>query len=892
MALASTLHPWWAEMTTRRLTEPAPPRRLFLVTAALLLLLTPAVLSAQPRPSAGGEVPYGWPEEQRAFFQDGPALLLGAEQRAELLAAPDAERAAFIDAFLSADPLPETPENELLQGIEARRRLVRESLPTFNDDRARLLFLHGVPRERLVVDCGSVYRPLEVWSYGDPDAEEVAAAGRPAGGAPRVVLYRPATGEPFRVWEPVDAKRALYVSGMEYLLEQWEELRGYITGRRPDLQLCEETRRVEEATGIRALTMYRRERPRGEEYLYWLQPPRDLATWARQAAATPLPPPPPELEVESARVYFPRRDGQRLVGQVHLTLPAGAGFETTEPEVRGEPGMEGAETQLRLRVEGVIEQGGQVFDDVRVRFRPPPPVEGEPVVLVFDRSLRPQLSYLLRLTVVDEVGEAQTHLDLAFRVPPEPRPGEVPVAQRRVSGEDLAPKRVIGEDNLVLLPPAGETVVGLWRANALVTGERIERVVFLVDGERQLESRQRPFSAELRLAQFPKEQVVRAEGYDSQGHLVEVDEVVINRPRDVFRVRVVEPPEGFVSDGGPVRTLVDVSVPEEKRLDRVELRLGDELVATLEEPPFEATVDVPPGGELSFLTVNAFLEDGTGTEAVRILNAGPGFSEQVEVQLVELYVTAQDGGGRLVRGLGRDDFVVLDDGVEQEIRRFELVDALPLTVGIVLDVSGSMATSLSEAQRAGIAFLDQVVGPGDRAFAVAFSDVPRLLMPPTDDVDVVADALAAQRAAGRTTLHDGVITALSYLREVEGQQALVLLSDGDDTASSFDFDEALEYARRSEAAVYAIGLNIPAASFGVRNKLKKLAGESGGRSFFISKAEELVDVYGEIEEELRSRYFLAYAPQPPPEPGSGFREVTVRVKKRGVETRTVRGYYP
>jgi VWFA-related protein len=220
------------------------------------------------------------------------------------------------------------------------------------------------------------------------------------------------------------------------------------------------------------------------------------------------------------------------------------------------------------------------------------------------------------------------------------------------------------------------------------------------------------------------------------------------------------------------------------------------------------------------------------------------------------------------------------------------MSSLPLTVGVVLDTSGSMSESLGEAQRAATEFLRRVLEPGDRAFAVAFSDVPTLLMPPTDDVDVVAEALAGARADGWTVLHDAVITGLSYFRDVEGQQALVLLSDGDDTASSFGFDDALEYARRSEAAIYTIGLQIPGSSFQVRGKLSRLASETGGRSFFISRAEELDQVYDEIEEELRSRYLVAYAPDPVPEPGSGFREVGVKVKKRGVRTRTQRGYYP
>lgn len=882
--------------------------------AALVAIVLPAAAlaasGAEERPTYGGEIPLGWPEEERAFFQDGPALLLSPQERAGLLAAGEEERRQRVQAFLARDPLPATPGNELREGIERRRELVRRLLPTFNDDRARLLFLHGRPLSRKVVDCGTVFKPIEVWSYvetrnGVPgevtvtddenrvirnfpvDLGATPAAGEDA--ANYLVIYQPAPDEPWRVWVPLDAKRALYTDGMEYLMQQWEELRGRITGRRPDLQLCEETRLVERATGVRGLTGYRRDRPSRQDYLAWLQPPENLDAWAEEAAATPLEGSPPELPVDAVEVFYPGRDGQRLVTRFQVTVPPGAGLEPATAEVSGDP-------QLRLRVEGLIEQGGRLFDTFRVRFRPAPAAEGEPLALVFERLLRPDLTYLVRLEVIDEVSEARERRVLAFQVPREPRPGEVPEPPpgTRVSrGEDLRGVRVAGRDNLVLLPPPGETVVGLWRATALVSGERIERVAFSVDGERQLVTNRRPFSAEVRLAKFPKEQVVRAEGYDGEGELVATDEVVVNRPRAGFRVRIVEPPEGTEGVSGTLRAVADVTVPDEKRLEKVEFRVNEELVGTLRRPPWELDVPVPADGELAYLSITAELADGTRTEAVRFLNAGPGgFVEELQVPLVEMYVAAQDSGGNLVRGLTADDFRVTEEGVPQTIREFELMDSLPLTVGFVIDTSGSMASALSEAQRAATEFLSRVIRPGDRTFAVAFADVPDLLMPPTTDVDAVAEALNGLRANGWTVLHDAVITALSYFREIEGQQALVLLSDGDDTASTFDFDEVMEYARRSEAAVYTVGLDIPGASLGVRSKLSRLAEQTGGRSFFIGEASELDAVYGEIEEELRSRYLVAYSPDPAPEPGSGFRRVEVEVEKRGVKTRTSRGYYP
>jgi VWFA-related protein len=441
------------------------------------------------------------------------------------------------------------------------------------------------------------------------------------------------------------------------------------------------------------------------------------------------------------------------------------------------------------------------------------------------------------------------------------------------------------------VPPETEVVLGLWRAEALVTGERIVKVSFLVDGKTQLTRSRRPFSAELRLSQFPVQQVVRAEGYDAAGELVAADEVILNQTRGAFGVEIAEPPRGFVGYG-TVRVRAEVTVPEERRVERVELRLNDTTFATLALPPWTAEVEIPEGDEVTYLSAVATLDDGRQAEAVRFLNA-PQFLEEVEVRLVELYVSVIDRSNRPVLGLGQDDFEVLERGVPQEITKFELVENLPLSVGITIDTSGSMVQALAEAQRAGQDFLSSVMTPRDRCFVIGFAQSPELLMAPTDDTEACLFGLAELRAVGSTSLHDAVVTSLYYFRGMKGQRALVLLSDGDDTSSNIAFPAALEYARRSGVAIYPVGLGVSALGFNVRSKLSQLAEETGGRVFFIGKAEELAGVYDDIEQELRSRYLLAYNAKPPPPEAAEeeFREVEIEVGRRGLRARTVRGYY-
>jgi VWFA-related protein len=310
------------------------------------------------------------------------------------------------------------------------------------------------------------------------------------------------------------------------------------------------------------------------------------------------------------------------------------------------------------------------------------------------------------------------------------------------------------------------------------------------------------------------------------------------------------------------------------------------VAATLTKPPWETELTLP-ADEVVYVTTVVLLDDGTRAEAVRFLRA-PEYVEEVEVNLVELYVTVTDRSNQLVTGLAQNDFEVLEGGKAQEIAKFELVENRPLTIGMLLDTSGSMAQSLAQAQAAAAGFLRSVLKPRDKAFAVSFASRTRLDMPPTDDAEGVALALSNLQAVGDTALHDAIVHSLYYFRGMTGQRALVLLSDGDDNASWFKYNDALDYARRSGVAIYPIGFNVPGLG-GLKGKLEQLAQETGGRVFYANKPEELPGVYAQIEKELRSRYLVAYNASASSGP-SGVRAVEVKVKK-GYKTRVSRGVY-
>jgi len=353
-------------------------------------------------------------------------------------------------------------------------------------------------------------------------------------------------------------------------------------------------------------------------------------------------------------------------------------------------------------------------------------------------------------------------------------------------------------------------------------------------------------------------------------------------------VLITDPKRGGRSSGKVVAR-AEVVVPEERRVESVEFRINDRKVAELTQPPWQREIRVPAEGDLAYLTVTAMLDDGSRAEDVRFLRAPANLGE-VEVDLVEIFATALDSSGHPVRGLPGSDFEVLEDGKAQKIVRFEQVDDLPLSLGIAIDTSFSMASSLVEAEKAAAGFVHHLLTPRDRCFTLQFGGRPKLLIPPVDDVEAVALSLEDLKAFGRTTFYDAVITSLYYFRAERGQRALVLLTDGEDTASSTSWEDALAYARRSGVAVYAIGLGLGELKRGPRAKLTELAEATGGRVFFVDRAEELAGVYGRIGEELRSRYFIAYDADRPPD-ANGLREVEVRIRK-GLKARVSRGMYP
>jgi len=202
-----------------------------------------------------------------------------------------------------------------------------------------------------------------------------------------------------------------------------------------------------------------------------------------------------------------------------------------------------------------------------------------------------------------------------------------------------------------------------------------------------------------------------------------------------------------------------------------------------------------------------------------------------------------------------------------------------------------MLESLPDAEQAALKFLDFTMGAKDRAFVVSFDNEPYLLSKLTNRKDKLVRSLSGLRAEGSTALYDAIVYGLYQFTGVKGKRALVILTDGKDTASKFDYETLLEYVRKSGIAVYGIGLKIGGADLEVKYKLNKIAQVTGGQTFYIDSAKNLENVYRQINEDLRSQYLLTYYSSNT-ENRDRWRKVEIKVEPTNLQARTISGYYP
>ena len=238
---------------------------------------------------------------------------------------------------------------------------------------------------------------------------------------------------------------------------------------------------------------------------------------------------------------------------------------------------------------------------------------------------------------------------------------------------------------------------------------------------------------------------------------------------------------------------------------------------------------------------------------------------QVNVQLALVSVTVTDPYDRLVTGLEKDNFHVFEDGVPQEIISFSNED-VPISIGIVLDMSGSMSDKVDKARQSAVQFL-RTANPRDEFFLVSLNDRAQLTTGFTSSVEELQNGMMFTTAKGQTALLDGVYLGLSQMRGARNsRRALLIISDGGDNHSRYNESDIREFVKESDCQLYSIGV-FDANDMGRTLEeqygptlLSEIAEISGGRVFPIASLNDLPDIAAKIGTELRNQYILGYEP--------------------------------
>ena len=285
--------------------------------------------------------------------------------------------------------------------------------------------------------------------------------------------------------------------------------------------------------------------------------------------------------------------------------------------------------------------------------------------------------------------------------------------------------------------------------------------------------------------------------------------------------------------------------------------------------------------------------------------AAPPGQIRVQVNVVNLFATVRDKHKAIVTGLTKDDFDVSEDGQPQEITYFSAESSLPITLGLLIDTSGSEYYMLGAEKDAGSRFLARVLRKGDLAMVMSFDTDVDLLADFTDDKSVLNRAINRAQSnvpvggviaqgpfptsgSGGTNFYDAVyLAAHDKLSSEAGRKAIVVLTDAEDTGSRLRLEDAIEAAQRTDTVVHIL---LVAQDGGDQSVARRLTDDTGGRTIIVRSERNLEAAFDQISEELRNQYTVGYSPTNKKRDGT-YRKVKLETKNKDYSALTRRGYY-
>ena len=282
---------------------------------------------------------------------------------------------------------------------------------------------------------------------------------------------------------------------------------------------------------------------------------------------------------------------------------------------------------------------------------------------------------------------------------------------------------------------------------------------------------------------------------------------------------------------------------------------------------------------------------------------------KVDVDLVNVLASVRGKNNALIGNLEQKDFRIFEDGKEQQIKYFTRETDLPLTIGLLVDVSGSMERLIDTERRAADQFFTQVLGKKDLAFLISFGHEAELLQDATNSTRLLREGLGqlrpnvpvggvhpgpvpTSRATAGTILYDALfLAAEDRLKGEAGRKAMVVITDGVDTGSRKSRDQAIEAAHKADASIYSIYYADPLMyGGGDDGVLKRMSGDTGGRVFYLDRRNSMEEAFRQIQEEMRSQYAISYSSTNTKRDGS-FRKIEMRMANKDHKVQTRRGYY-
>ncbi|HSY50362.1 MAG TPA: VWA domain-containing protein [Thermoanaerobaculia bacterium] len=452
-----------------------------------------------------------------------------------------------------------------------------------------------------------------------------------------------------------------------------------------------------------------------------------------------------------------------------------------------------------------------------------------------------------------------------------------------ILAEGIVPE---GGGSVKIIPPRRDIAPNLFIVE-VDAQPPVKRVEFWVDDKKIMARNAPPYRAELDLGALPKRVEVRAVGYDAAGRYVDADAFVVNEHETPLEVKITR----TVTADDVSHFKLSVQNPKATQIKSAVFFAGQKKLYEWSAPPY--ALDIPNSRLRGVEFVRASLTDETNYEASDLLFLnGQRFSEEIEVNLVELPVMVTDNAGVPVTDLKEANFSIFENGQPEKVASFNYASNLPISAGVLIDHSGSMKPRMEQAKSAALEFFKRIMKPGDRAFVTGFAFDAKSNSPFVTDVgSLESQVRAIPDASGGTALYDAIVTGLYRFRTLQGRKALIILTDGEDTTSSTSYEQMLTYARSARVPLYFIGVGLGLFDASGTSKMKALAAETGGIAYFIHDIKQIDETYARLDKDLRSQYLIAYNTQSTTK-DRAYRKVEVKVDRAGAMVRTIRGFIP